>query len=256
VVGTLVAASAFLARGRSIVQTMVGALADGAKNAVGVGMACALVGVLIGVTTLTGIASSFATAIVEWSGGNLFFALVLTMIACIILGTGLPTIPNYIITASIAAPALLKLGVPLIVSHMFCFYFGIMADLTPPVALAALAASSIARAGHMEIGWLASRIALAGYVVPFMTVYDPALMLQGDPTVWQVAYVLSKACLAIALWGGAAIGYFMTEMTWPERIWATAGAFLLVLALPLTDEIGFAVSAAFIGWQWWRNKRP
>ncbi|MBF0324806.1 MAG: TRAP transporter permease [Alphaproteobacteria bacterium] len=256
VVGVLVIASGLLARGRSIVQTMVGALADGAKNAVGVGMACALVGVLIGVTTLTGIASSFATAIVEWSGGNLFFALVLTMIACIILGTGLPTIPNYIITASIAAPALLKLGVPLIVSHMFCFYFGIMADLTPPVALAALAASSIARAGHMEIGWLASRIALAGYVVPFMTVYDPALMLQGDPTVWQVAYVLSKACLAIALWGGAAIGYFMTELNWPERIWATVGAFLLVLAVPLTDELGFAASAAFVGWQWWRSKKP
>jgi TRAP transporter 4TM/12TM fusion protein len=255
IVGVLAIVSALLARGRSILATMVSALADGAKNAVGVGMACALVGVLIGVTTLTGIASSFASTIVDWSGGNLFFALVLTMIACIILGTGLPTIPNYIITASIAAPALLKMGVPLLVSHMFVFYFGIMADLTPPVALAALAASSIARAGHMEIGWIATRIALAGYVVPFMAVYDPALMLQGDPSLIQVVYVVGKACLAIALWGGAAIGYFFTELSWPERLLAAAGSFLLVLALPITDELGFAVSAGFIFWQWWRARK-
>ena len=251
----LVVVSALLTRGRATLHTMIDALANGARNAVGVGMACALVGVLIGVTTLTGIASSFANSIVEWSGGNLFFALVLTMVACIILGTGLPTIPNYIITASIAAPALLKLGVPLLVSHMFCFYFGIMADLTPPVALAALAASSIARDNHMRIGVTATKIALAGYVVPFMTVYDPSLMLQGDPTVWQVAYILSKAAIAIALWGGAAIGYFMTRITWPERIWAAGSAFMLVVALPVTDELGFASSACFVAWQWWRSKR-
>ncbi|MBR9971074.1 TRAP transporter permease [Magnetospirillum sulfuroxidans] len=245
----------FFAKGRGVLNTILSSMADGARNAVGVGVACALVGVLIGVTTLTGIASSFAGAVVALSGGNLFLALVLTMIACIVLGTGLPTIPNYIITASIAAPALLQMGVPLIVSHMFVFYFGIMADLTPPVALAALAASSIARAGHMQIGLLATRIAAAGYVVPFMAVYEPALMLQGDPSVLLVAYMVFKALLGIALWGGAAIGHFFTDLTWTERAWATLGAGLLVAALPITDELGFAAAATFMAWQWRKSRK-
>ena len=245
----------FFAKGRGVLNTILGSMADGARNAVGVGVACALVGVLIGVTTLTGIASSFAGAVVALSHGNLFFALVLTMIASIVLGTGLPTIPNYIITASIAAPALLQMGVPLIVSHMFVFYFGIMADLTPPVALAALAASSIARAGHMEIGFLATRIAAAGYVVPYMAVYEPALMLQGDPSPFLVAYMVIKALIGIALWGGAAVGHFFTDLHWPERLWAAAGAGLLVAALPLTDELGFAMALSFIVWQWRRGRK-
>ena len=234
--------------GRETLALLVQSLADGAKNAVGVGVACALVGVLIGMLTLTGLASSFAGTIVELSGGNLLLALLLTMLACIVLGTGLPTTANYIITAAIAAPALLQMGVPLIVSHMFVFYFGIMADLTPPVALAALAASSICRADHMQIGWIATRIAMAGYVVPFMAVYDPALMLQtSDPL--AVVYILFKACIAIGLWGAATIGFFWTPLTWPERIFAAAGAFLFVLALPLSDEAGFAMTGLFLLWQ-------
>ncbi|NYZ12186.1 TRAP transporter permease [Azospirillum sp. RWY-5-1] len=230
-------------------------LAEGAKNALGVGVACALVGVLIGILSLTGLASSIANAIVALSGGNLLLALILTMIASIILGTGLPTTANYIITSSIAAPALLQMGVPLLVSHMFVFYFGIMADLTPPVALAALAASSIARAGHMQIGFIATRIAMAGYVVPFMAVYDPALMLQGDGGVVAVAYIFTKACLGIMLWGAATIGFFLTPLNLIERAFATTGAFLFVLALPVTDEAGFAITAAFMAWQYWRQRR-
>ncbi len=234
--------------GRETLSLVVHSVADGAKNAIGVGVACALVGVLIGMMTLTGLASSFATTIVDWSGGNLLAALVLTMIACIVLGTGLPTTANYIITASIAAPALLTMGVPLIVSHMFVFYFGIMADLTPPVALAALAASSICKADHMEIGWIATRVAMAGYVVPFMAVYDPALVLQtGD---WlAVAYVFVKACVAIALWGAATIGFFWTPLPWPARLYAAAASFLFVVALPLTDEAAFVMTGLFLLWQ-------
>ena len=122
------------------------------------------------------------------------------MVVCLILGMGIPTIPNYIITSSIAAPALLKLGVPLIVSHMFVFYFGIMADLTPPVALAAFAAASIAKESAMKIGVKAVQIAIAGFVVPYMAVYDPHLMLQGDISIFNVAYVVFKSLLAIGLW--------------------------------------------------------
>jgi TRAP-type uncharacterized transport system fused permease subunit len=175
------------------------------------------------------------------------------MAVCLVLGMGIPTIPNYIITSAIAAPALLKLGVPLIVSHMFVFYFGIMADLTPPVALAAFAAASIAKASPMKIGWKATHIAIAGFVIPYMAVYDPSLMLQGGNLV-DTAYVAFKAIVAIALWGGAAVGYLRGPLGWPERIVAMGAAGLLVAAVPLTDEIGFAVSVLFVVWHGYRAR--
>jgi TRAP transporter 4TM/12TM fusion protein len=236
-------------------------LADGARHALPVGVACALVGTIIGSLTLTGAASNFAGYIVDIGRDSLFLSLLLTMIACLVLGTGIPTIPNYIITASIAGPALLELGVPLIVSHMFVFYFGIMADLTPPVALAALAASPIAGATHMRIGFEATRIAIAGYVVPFMAVYAPALMLQpGGPLEASVgllpaaAYVLLKAVIAVGLWGGAATGYLLGPLSWVERTVAVVAASFLIVALPVTDEVGFALSALFVAWHWWRTR--
>ncbi|MBL8490969.1 MAG: TRAP transporter permease, partial [Rhodocyclaceae bacterium] len=163
--------------GRRTLHAIRMSLVDGARQALPVGVACAVVGVIIGVLTLTGAASSFAGFILQIGETSVFLSLFLTMAVCLVLGMGIPTIPNYIITSSIAAPALLKLGVPLIVSHMFVFYFGIMADLTPPVALAAFAASSIAKESPMKIGFKAVQIAIAGFVVPYMAVYDNALML-------------------------------------------------------------------------------
>lgn len=239
--------------GRDTLKIMKTALVDGAKQALGVGIACAIVGVIIGVLTLTGAASNFAGFILEVGEKSLFLSLFLTMIACIILGMGIPTIPNYIITSSIAAPALLKLGVPLIVSHMFVFYFGIMADLTPPVALAAFAAASIAKVSAMKIGFKATQIAIAGFVVPFMAVYDPSLMLQGDPSVLAVVYIVTKALLAIFLWGCAAIGYLWTPISILERFLAASIAGLLVVALPATDEAGFFLGALFVAWNLWKR---
>jgi len=168
---------------------------------------------------------------------------------------GIPTIPNYIITSSIAAPALLKLGVPLIVSHMFVFYFGIMADLTPPVALAAFAAASIAKAPAMQIGFKATQIAIAGFVIPFMAVYDPALMLQGDPSLIAVVYIVVKATLAIYLWGSAAVGYLWSPLKMSERVVAGGAALSLVVALPITDEAGFAIAVAFFIWHRLRTRK-
>lgn len=252
----LVAACFLVKGGRTTLQLILTSMSDGAKSAVGVGVACALVGILIGVTTLTGLASDFARMILDFAEGRLWLALILTMLVSLLLGTGLPTIPNYIITSAMAAPVLLQMGVPLIISHMFVFYFGIMADLTPPVALAALAASSVAKAGHMEIGFTATRIGIAGYVVPFMAVYAPELMLQGDNvTILAVAYILAKALIGIGLWGAAATGYLFGPLTWPERIVAVVGAGLLVAALPITDELGFGLTVLFLGWHWWRQRR-
>src|SRR5690606_26800336 len=138
VIAALVGLNFVVRGGRETLGVMRRALMDGAVQALPVGLACAIVGVVIGVLTLTGAATSFAGVIIDMGRTSLMLSLVLTMLVCLVLGTGIPTIPNYIITAAIAAPALLELGVPLIVSHMFVFYFGIMADLTPPVALAAL----------------------------------------------------------------------------------------------------------------------
>jgi len=249
----LVAVNFVIRGGRKTLQTMRSSMVDGARQAVAVGLACAIVGVVIGVLTLTGAASNFASFVLDIGSKSLFLSLFLTMAVCLVLGMGIPTIPNYIITSAIAAPALLSLKVPLIVSHMFVFYFGIMADLTPPVALAAFAAASIAKASPMRIGWKATHIAIAGFVIPYMAVYDPSLMLQTG-TLLDTAYVVFKAIIAILLWGAASIGYLRAPLNWAERIFVTIAAFLLVVAIPWTDEVGFGLCAAFVAWHLFRTR--
>lgn len=258
----LVVLCALTRGGRETLVIARESLAEGAKTAIPVGIACAIVGIIVGTMTLTGAATTFGDFVVSIGEKSLFLSLVLTMVVCLVLGMGIPTIPNYIITSSLAGPALLELGVPLIVSHMFVFYFGILADLTPPVALAAFAAAPIAKESGLRIGIQAVRIALAGFVIPFMAVYTPALMLQdGGPMAAsfgypvEVAYIIVKALLAIGLWGAAGIGYFFRPLAWWERLLATIAAFSLVLALPITDEIGFLLSALFVAQHVWRHRR-
>jgi TRAP transporter 4TM/12TM fusion protein len=248
--------------GRATLLLARDALAEGAKTALPVGVACAVVGLIVGTMTLTGAATTFGDFVVSIGEKSLLLSLILTMVTCLILGMGIPTIPNYIITSSLAGPALLHLGVPLIVSHMFVFYFGILADLTPPVALAAFAAAPIAKESGLKIGIQAVKIALAGFVVPFMAVYAPALMLQDGGALTAeigfhlaVAYIVVKACVAIALWGTAGVGFLFAPLAWWERILATIAAFSLILAVPLTDEIGFVLSAAFVAQHIWRERR-
>ncbi len=231
----------------------VQAMVDGARHALPVAIACALVGIIIGVINLTGVAAELGGHIIAIGEKSLFLALFLTMIICLVLGMGIPTIPNYIITSSLAAPVLLKLGVPLLVSHMFVFYFGIMADLTPPVALAAFAAAPIAHESGLKISIQAMRIAIAGFIVPYMAVYSPALMLQSGNW-FDTSYVVFKALVAIAMWGGGAIGFLIIPLNWIERIFIIVAASFLVVALPLTDEIGFAAVAAFLVWHVWRSR--
>jgi len=257
----LVAACAVTQGGRQTLALCRDSLAEGARTALPVGIACAIVGIIIGTMTLTGAANTFGQFVVSVGEKSLFLSLLLTMLTCLILGMGIPTIPNYIITSSIAGPALLSLGVPLLVSHMFVFYFGILADLTPPVALACFAAAPIARERGLRISIQAIKVAAAGFVIPFMAVYTPALMLQPGGSLaadWglplAVAYVVAKALLAIGLWGGAVIGFLVGPMSWAERAVAAVAAGTLIAALPLTDEIGFALAAAVIGLHVWRQR--
>ncbi len=241
--------------GRDARKLAITALADGARHALPVAAACAIVGVIIGVINLTGVAAELGGQVIAIGKDSIFLALFFTMIICLILGMGIPTIPNYIIMSSLAAPVLLKLGVPLIVSHMFVFYFGIMADLTPPVALAAFAAAPIAGASGLTIGFNAVRIAIAGFIVPYMAVYDPALMLQGD-SLAATTWVTFKAVVAVCMWGAGAIGYLRGPLNWLERIFVIAAACLLVAAVPWTDEAGMAACAAFLLWHHWRTRAP
>ncbi|QSX33610.1 TRAP transporter permease [Shewanella avicenniae] len=245
VIAALVGVCWFIKGGRDTLQICLHALVDGARHAVPVGIACVLVGVIIGVVSLTGVASTVAGYILHVGQNNLFLSLVLTMITCLVLGMGIPSIPNYIITSSIAAPALLDLGVPLIVSHMFVFYFGIMSDLTPPVALACFAAAPIAKERGLKISLWAVRIAIAGFIIPYMSVYSPALMLQSDSWL-AIIYVVFKAALAIGLWGAVFTGYLTKPLTWWERIWGFAAGASLIVATPMSDEIGFALVASFL----------
>ncbi|MBX3522976.1 MAG: TRAP transporter fused permease subunit [Xanthobacteraceae bacterium] len=258
---------AFYTRGREALLACRDAMADGARQALSVGLACAAVGMVIGTMTLTGLGTIFGTWLISIGKESLFLALILTMIFSLILGMGIPTIPNYIITSSLAAPILLKLGVPLIVSHMFVFYFGIMADLTPPVALAAFAAAPMARVSGFQVAYKAVLIALPGFIVPYLAVYDPSLMLQpikdasgaaivGLPYWIDVVYVVAKASFAMLLWAATAIGFIRGPVSYLERAWAFFAAVFLVAALPVTDEIGWALGLSFIGYHYWKYWKP
>ncbi len=257
----LIAVNALRAGGRRTLIDCRDSLADGARTALPVGVACAVVGVIIGTMTLTGAANTFGQFIVAIGEQSLLLSLLLTMVTCIVLGMGIPTIPNYIITSSIAGPALLELGVPLIVSHMFVFYFGILADLTPPVALACFAAAPIAKANGLRISMEAIKVAAAGFVIPFMAVYTPALMLQdGGPLaarigyVPAVVYIVAKVALAIGLWGTAVIGWAGAPLSVALRALAIGAAVALIAAFPALDALGFVLAAAF-AWLAWRRAR-
>lgn len=261
VVVGLIVITAFIRGGLKALRECRDALAESAKSTITVGMACAIVGVIIGMMSQTGVGTIFGGWVIGLGEKSLFLALIMTMLLSILLGTGIPTIPTYIITAALAAPALAKLGVPLIASHMFAFYYGIMADLSPPVALAALAAAPIAKENPDKIGWEAMRIALAGYVIPFIFVYSPALMLQaGDPMAAKlgfygaVALASFKALVAIALFGVVAIGFLFTRLTLLERAVALGAAMCLLGDFPFSDTAGFVLSAAIVLWQW--RQRP
>jgi TRAP transporter 4TM/12TM fusion protein len=263
VVLVLVLISALTRGGRATLAACRDSLAESAKSALTVGMACAIVGIIIGMMTQTGVGTIFGGWVIGLGERSLFLALVMTMVLSILLGTGIPTIPTYIVTAALAAPALAKLGVPLIESHMFAFYYGIMADLSPPVALAALAAAPIAKENPDKIGWEAMRIALAGYVIPFVFVYSPALMLQaGDPMAARfgfygaVALATFKALVAIGLFGMVAIGFLFVRMTLPERVVALAAALCLLGDFPYSDSAGFILTMALVLWQWRQRSRP
>ncbi len=221
----------------------LGILADSAQSAMPVALACATVGIVVGVVSVSGLGLKLASGIVGVAGGHLFPTLLLTMIAALVLGTGLPTSATYIITSIMAAPALVQLGVPKLVAHMFVFYFGILADLTPPTAISTYATSSIAGADVWRTQWLAMALALSGFIIPFSFAYDPALLMV-NASVLHVVWRTAAAALGILMLGAGIVGYLRAPVRWWERVLLLGGALLLIFPGALGDALGAACFVA------------
>ena len=232
--------SMFREETRMTFSSFLDALADGAKQTVSVAVACACVGIIIGVCSKTGFGLTMANTIIALGSTSLLFTLFFTMITCMILGMGLPSIPAYIITATIAAPALAKLGIPAGAAHMFSFYYAMFANLTPPVALASFAAAGLSGGNPMKTGVASVKLAIAGFIVPFMFVYAPQLMLI-NTTLAEGAWVAASACVGVFLIAVAVEGYLFAPMAAWLRIVAAAGSLLLIKPGMETDAIGLAV---------------
>jgi TRAP transporter 4TM/12TM fusion protein len=220
-----------------------GILVDSAGSALPVALACATVGIVVGVVSSTGLGLKLAGGIVGIAQGNLLATLVLTMIAALVLGTGLPTSATYIITSIMAAPALVQLGIPKLVAHMFVFYFGILADLTPPTAISTYATSSIAGADVWKTQWTAMTLALSGFIIPFSFAYDPALMMLGAGVTHIVLRTLA-ATLGIVMLGAGVIGHLRGPTRRWERVLLLVGAFMLIFPGALSDALGVACFVA------------
>ncbi|WP_075321702.1 TRAP transporter permease [Histophilus somni] len=235
------------------IKDVIEALADGAKQSLSVMSACATVGIVIGVMNLTSFGTVITSSIVTLGAGSLFLTLFLTMIASMILGMGLPSIPAYIITATMAAPALATFDVPVLVAHMFVFYFGIFANITPPVALAAFAGAGIAQGDPMKTGWQSLRLALAGFIVPFIFVYNPNMLMIDVtnaaviaktfplPSAFEIINVIVSSVIGVLGLSAAVEGYLKNTIPIWQRIILAIGSLMLIIPEWITDIIGIAV---------------
>jgi TRAP transporter 4TM/12TM fusion protein len=224
-------------------RAVLEALINGPKSVVTVAITCAAAGVVIGVMLLTGLGHRFAVMLIAFSGGELLPALILAMVASLILGMGLPPVAAYAITGTAIAPALVQLGAPVLGAHMFVFFFSAISVITPPVAIAAFAAAAIAQSNMWKVGITAFRMGIAAYLVPYMFVYGPALLMIGPW--WQVVLVTGTAITGIACLAGALQGWFFKPITLPLRAILIVAALALVVPTLLTDAIGFGAIAIF-----------
>ena len=228
-------------RGNVTFGNVIEAFVDGAKNALAVALACACAGIVIGVVTLSGLGIVFTQFVVGLAKDTLLIALILTMVAGIVLGMGMPTTPAYIIMTALLVPAIIKLGVVVPAAHMFAFYFAVLSAITPPVALAVFAAAGIAKADLWSSGWAAVKIGAAGFIVPFMFVYEPALLMIGD---WPwIIWRFLAACVGIMLFAAGLHGYFITRTNLWQRAVLVVGGLLLVAPHPLSDVAGGILAA-------------
>lgn len=231
------------------------ALAAGGQGTISVAAACGIAGIIAGTITMTGLANVIINGIVALAGDQVIIALFLTMICCIVLGMGVPTTANYCIMAATCAPILVRMGVPLVAAHFFVFYFGIVADLTPPVALAAYAGAAIAQSNPMKTALQSTKLAIAAFIVPYAFALNPVMLFIDVTGPMQVASIIITSLVGIFGVASALEGYIFVKMNPVQRVMAAAGGLLLIDPRVLTDIIGIALVAVVIGWQVFTKKR-
>jgi TRAP transporter 4TM/12TM fusion protein len=240
-------------------KDMIEALVDGARTALGVAAATACAGIIVGVVVKTGLGLSLATGLISAAGGNILLTLFFTMLAAIVLGMGSPTTANYVITSTIAAPAIITLlmldtpgaTVPIVVAvsaHLFVFYFGIIADITPPVALAAFAAAGISGGDPIKTGVTSAKLAIAAFIIPYMFVFNPAMLMMGA-SIPEILWVVFTAIIGMIAIGAGMIGFWYRKCNWIERLFAIATGMLLIYPETITDIIGLVLFGAMVALQ-------
>ena len=239
------------------VYKIVDALEAGGKGTITVAVACAMAGIVAGCITVTGLASKLITAIVSVSAGHMMIALVLTMLCCIILGMGVPTTANYCIMAATCAPILMNpaIGVEAMAAHFFVFYFGIVADITPPVALAAYAGSAIAKAPPMKTAINATKLAIAAFIVPYIFAMNPAMLLVNVESVFQVVQIVISSLIGLFGVAAALNGFLYRKINPLFRLLLVVGGLGMMVPGTLTDVTGLAIVAGIVLWQRMSTKR-
>jgi TRAP transporter 4TM/12TM fusion protein len=215
------------------------ALRKGATGALQIAAVCACAGIVISIVSITGLGLTFSSVLIDLAGGNLFFLLVLTMIASLILGMGLPATPCYIILAVLSAPAIVQMGISPMAAHLFVFYFGCISAITPPVAVAAYAGAAIAQANPMRTGYTAWRLGLAAFIVPFMFIYGPPMIMVGP--VDEIILAAVTSLIGVAFLAASIQGFALTHLGGVERVALFAAAVLLIKPGWITDLIGIAI---------------
>ncbi len=224
---------------------IIDSLSSGAKNTIGVASACGMAGLIAGVVTMTALGGLLLTTLVPIAQNSTFLALFLTMLCCIVLGMGVPTTANYVIMATITAPILTQMGIPALAAHMFVFYFGIVADITPPVALAAYAGSAIAKSNPLKTGVTATRLAIAAFIIPYMFVYNPK-MLFIDAGILDVISIIITSFIGIYAVSAGMEGHMFVKIPWWQRLLVLAGGMMLIVPETITDIVGIALVAIVI----------
>jgi TRAP transporter 4TM/12TM fusion protein len=241
---TAVAAAQIRRTTRMNLAGLLRALEDGAKGMLIVMISTAAAGIIVGSVDLTGLGNRLGTVFIDMAHGSLFIGLIMAMLIALVLGTGMPTTPAYIVQVATVIPALMAMGLPMHVAHLFAFYFSCLSLITPPVAAAAYTAAAIADSDGWKTGWTATRLALVGFVVPFMFAYDQTLLLQG--AFWEVVLDVSTACVGTACFAMAGVGFLRRSFKWYERFLAFAAGFLLVAPNKNASLIGLFLMGMLI----------
>ena len=230
------------------------ALAAGGQGSITVAAACGIAGIIAGTITMTGLANVIINAIVVLAGNSVFIALLLTMLCCIVLGMGVPTTATYCIMAATCAPILVRMGVPLVAAHFFVFYFGIVADLTPPVALAAYAGSAIAQANPMKTAIQATKLAIGAFIVPYAFALSPAMLLI-DTNALEVTLIVITSLIGIASVSASMEGYIMGDLNWFQRGLMLVGGLMMIYPGTATDAVGILLSGVVLVMKFVENKK-